>query len=358
MVQRLGVLTMILATLVLTACGQSEWVPETAPAPVLGPYASSESTSSDGRAVVVMVALAEDGERGDLPALLQQSKDLARGLSSSLATLVQPFWEGDEESQMAVLSYVVVGAAQEDGEVWLFARKDFMTYAVSGGRLVEVSGDAAPVRIRTSGDFKVIAVDEPSDADMDEESLTDYMPSWALVRTQYDGDLQALEDGAWRWAKGTGRLPELVLQTRPDHEDPHSHSPGVYTLGVLPAAVNGFIIESTNPPELVEGEPDPEDYEQVTSSPDSRFVCYLGDGILLHDVQSNTWLQLDGPNLYGQGQEYSWVGDVLVFDVFDMGFSEPTPERMTGIHVEVNLDTIQVERVVPIGSYTLNSRKD
>lgn len=365
MLRRLCIFVVVAATivggLVLAGCGEadeSDAAVEIVPAPALGPYLSSQATSSDGRAEIVMVSLAQDGERGDLPSLMKENNNLAKTLSAGLASTVQLFWEGDEESQLAIASYVIIGAAVEEGQVSLYAREDVMTYAVLGGRLAEVGGDAAPARIRTNLDFAVSGVDQPSDTDYDEGDLSDYMPTWALDRTEFDSDLHMLDDAAWRWAKDGGRLPALVAQTRPNHEDPHGHSPDVYSLGELPASVNGFTVKQADPPELVNGEPNPEDYELVATSEDSRFTCYLAGGLLFHDTQADKWYQLDGPNMYGLEQDYAWVGHVLVFDVVDMGFNQADLEQMSSIHVEVDLDTLQVERVVPFGPYTLNGGKD
>jgi hypothetical protein len=374
--RRLCVLVMVVSALVgglvLAGCGQaaqpsqptepaqSDSVVETVPvsAPALGPYVSNPATSSDGRAEIVMVSLAQDGERGDLPALMKGNSDLAKTLSANLASTVQLFWEGDEESQLAIASYVIIGAATEDGQVSLYARKDLMTYAVLGGRLAEVGGDAAPVRIRAGLDFTVSGVDEPSDTDYDEGNLSDYMPTWALDRTEFDSDLRVIDDAAWRWAKDGNRLPALVAKTRPSHEDPHGHSPDVYSLGELPASANGFTVKQGDPPDLIDGEPNPEDYELVANSEDARFACYLVGGLLFHDTQTDKWYQLDGPNMYGLEQDYAWVGHVLVFDVVDMGFNQADLDQTSSIHVEVDLDTMQVEGVVPIGPYTLNGNKD
>jgi hypothetical protein len=53
-------------------------------------------------------------------------------------------------------------------------------------------------------------------------------------------------------------------------------------------------------------------------------------------------------------EDCSWIGHVLAFDHVDIGFPEPRTRPVTMVHVEVNLDTLQVERVVPIGPFTLN----
>ncbi len=347
--------------LALAGCGQPGEpgaIVEIVPAPALGPYLMNETTTADGRAQIVMVSLAQDGERGDLPALMKENGGLAESLSASLAATVQLFWEGDEESQLAIASYVIVGATREEGQVSLYARKDMMVYSVLGGRLAEVGGDSAPVRIRAGLDFTVSGVDEPSDADYDEGNLGDYMPAWALDRTDFDVDLRVFDDTAWRWAKDGGHLPALVAQARPAHEDPHGHSPDVYGLGELPDVVNGFTAQQVDAPELIDGEPSPEDYELVTTSPDSRFVCYLTGGLLVHDLQADAWYQIDGPNMYGLEQDYAWAGHVLVFDLVDMGFTVVDLEQTSLIHVEVDLDTKRVERVVPIGPNTLNGDKD
>jgi hypothetical protein len=326
--------------------------------PGLGPYLSNQATSSDGRAQIVMVSLAQDGERGDLPALMSERSDLAKALSAGLAETVQLFWEGDEESQLAIASYVVIGAANEDGGVSLYARKDLMTYAVLGGRLAEVGGDSSPVRIRTGLDLAVQGIDEPSDTDYEESDPSEYMPAWALDRTEFEIDYNLLDDAAWGWAKEGGLLPTLVAQTRPDRDDPHGHTPDIYSLGQIPASTNGFTLEQAEAPELVDGEPNPEDYELVSVSDDSRFICYLVGGLLFHDTQENKWYELDGPNMYGLEQDYAWAGHVLAFDVVDMGFNQEDLEKTSSIHVEVDLDTMQVERVVPFGPYTLNGDKD
>jgi hypothetical protein len=349
------------AVVLLAGCGQEDAVDnpvEIVPTPALGPYVSNQATSADGRSEIFMVSLTLDGERGDLPSLMSQNGQLAEAISSGLASTVQLFWEGDAESQLAVASYVIIGATLEEGQISLYARKDVMTYAVLGGRLAEVGGDAAPVRIRAGLDFKVTGVDEPSDAELDEGSLADYMPSWALDRTEFDSDLHTLDDAAWKWAKDGGRMPALVAQTRPDYEDPHDHSPDIYSLSEIPASATGFTIKQVDTPELVGGEPNPEDYELVATSEDSRFVCYLTGGLLFHDIQTDKWYGLDGPNMYGLEQDYAWVGHVLVFDLVDMGFTQADIEQMSRIHVEVDLDTMQVLRVVPIGPYTLNGDKD
>jgi hypothetical protein len=347
--------------LAVAGCGQadeSDVVVEIVPAPALGPYLTTETTSSDGRAQIVMVALAQDGERGDLPSLMKDNSKLAETLSASVASIVQLFWEGDQASQLAIASYLIIGATQEDGQLSLYARKDLMTYAVLGGRLLEVGGEAGPVRIRTGLDLTVSGIDEPLEADYDEVDLTAYLPTWALDRTEFGSDLHALDYAAWRWAKDGGHLPALVAQTRPSHEDPHAHSPDVYALGEIPASLNGFTMVQADPPELVNGEPDPEGYEVVATSDDSRFVCYVVGGLLFHDTQTDKWYQLDGPNMYGLQEDYAWVGHVLVFDLVDMGFAQADLEQMSRIHVEVDLDTLRVERVVPIGPYTLNGDKD
>jgi hypothetical protein len=353
--------SLMLGGLVLAGCGkadESDSAVEVVPGPALGPYLSNQATSSDGRAEVFMVSLAQDGERGDLPSLMSENSDLAKTVSAGLASTVQLFWDGDDESQLAVASYVIIGAASEDGQVSLYARKDLMTYAVLGGRLAEVGGDTIPVRIRTTLDFKVSSVDEPSETDYDEGDLSEYMPTWALDRTEFDTDMHLLDDAAWRWAKDGGRLPALTAQTRPNHEDPHGHSPDVYSLGEIPASVNGFTLTKVDPPELVEGEPNPEDYELVATSEDSRFVCYLVGGLLFHDTQTDKWYQLDGPNLNGLEEDYAWAGHVLVFDVVDLGLDQTDLEHTGSVHVEADLDTMHVDRVVPFGPYTLNGGKD
>jgi hypothetical protein len=54
-------------------------------------------------------------------------------------------------------------------------------------------------------------------------------------------------------------------------------SPDIHALGEIPASVTGFTLKPAETPELMGGKPNPEDYEWVSTSQDSRFILELGD---------------------------------------------------------------------------------
>jgi hypothetical protein len=76
---------------------------------------------------------------------------------------------------------------------------------------------------------------------------------------------------------------------------------------------------------------------------------------VVSDTGTGSLVHVDSPGI-GTGviDRFAWRGHTLVFDIEDVGFSEPRPKEMTAAHVEVDLDRGVIERVVPVGPYSFN----
>lgn len=224
---------------------------------------------------------------------------------------------------------------------------------------------SGPVRIRLSSDLHTLGLDE-SEFDEDAARL---MPGWALARAdRIEGDWQELQEAAGRWAGGG--LPRLVRLPSPDYANPlhdqahiYTSGPaddanrpdpaGIYEMGAIPDRVAGFRIAGIPP---MRGA----DAEELMDSPDGRFNCYWPltgrHGLCVQDHLRQIWFAVDGPGLPDEvpGWTAAWAGHTLVFDLVDVGFSEPRPKVMSKTHVEVDLAARKVTRVVPFGPYTGN----
>lgn len=319
---------------------------------------STEAPPGQGDQSSILVSLATSGERGDLPKLLRKRPDLASALATAVAPQVESQARGFAGIHVAA-SFKIVGSATEGPEVWLFAHESLATFSVGGGRLIEEGGMSAPVRIRLSVDsLQPIAIDEPLDGSAYGPSIGKMMPEWASERAaaiQWDGE--ALRAAAGRWAQRKGRLAELISLSKPAHSDPHSHEPNVYSLDAIQPDIHGFEVGEVTLSKS-DSTPNLDALEKVSSSPDGRFDCYVSlngwNGVVVHDSRFERWLGVTGPGLGILIDDIAWVGDSLVFDKVDVGFSEPRPAQMTIIHVELDLSGPAIERVVPFGPHTGN----
>jgi hypothetical protein len=220
-----------------------------------------------------------------------------------------------------------------------------------------------PVRIVLSVDpLRVESIDEPEDGGGYGSSLARLMPAWAVNRLDQpdtDWDTQAVRDTAGAWAKRNGLLAQLISVQRPQHADPHHHVPDVYDLGVIRPSVSGFSVRTVQLSHAPR-HPNISDFEREFASRDGRYIYYYPisgywPGVVIHDLKAHRWLHVAGPGLdLDERQNFDWVGNTLVFDAVDVGFSRPRPRPMTMIHVEIDLEKPAIERVVPIGPYTGN----
>jgi hypothetical protein len=312
------------------------------------------------------VAFSTNGQRGNLPALLAAHPDLGMTLAEELRPLLTRAAEL-ERDQHVVGSYRVVAAATDSHGVDLYAQCTYEVYTFAGGRLSDGSGTAysGPVRIRLSRSLHAVAIDETWD-DSDAARL---MPGWALTRIDHiDGDWLELQETAGRWA--ADKLPTLVQLPKPDHANPlrdqariYSNGPlddtnrpdpaNLYAMGAIPSSINGFAVRQTAAPKAGI-------MEKLMASPDGRFTCYISlddrYGLHIHDVLKHVWLAVAGPSLAQNVVTWTaaWAGDTLVFDIVDVGFSQPRPPVLTKVHVEIDLPARRVTRVVPFGPYAGN----
>lgn len=77
----------------------------------------------------------------------------------------------------------------------------------------------------------------------------------------------------------------------------------------------------------------------------------------MHDAQRGRWLAIDGPGvalMTTTDAGYAWAGTTLVFDIVDVGFSEPRPKVMTMARIEIDCAAARISRVVPFGPFTGN----
>lgn len=307
----------------------------------------------------VFVAFAADGERGDLPGLLTRRPDLGTRLATDLVPLLEAeveTWDDGLPDPYTAASYRIIGAGTDGDEIHLYAHESVECFAFDGGRLMDdFTASYGPVRIRLSPSLLPLAIDWPQGMGGDYlSSCEELLPKWALGPALLQNpDKQTLRRAAGRWVARTGRLPELRRLPRPGHADPHGHSPDVYTLGALPDEVHGLSVAEARPPTVRAN-------DKLASSPDGRFACYMPDDevLFVHDARLDRWLRIEGPGIYNAdlADNFSWAGDVLVFDIVDVGFSMPRPMKMSKAHVEVDLGSARIARVVPLGPHTGNWR--
>lgn len=325
--------------------------------------ASTTAAAESGKSDEVLISLAGDGQLGDLAAVSAKHPDLAATLAESLASFVaNDTGLRASDDWRAVANFRVFGAAVHDGEVWLFAHEFADTFSFTGGRLIEEGGMSAPIRIRLSSDsLACLSIDEPEDGEGYGESIDRMMPAWAAQRaagSSYATDVHAVRDAAGRWAKPLVARNNLITLPRPAHADPHHHQPDVYGLPGLSAAVSGIRVRVIPVPRSSDETPGIDDLEKASTSPDGRFECFFPltgwEGLVVRDNRTGQWMHVDGPRLDLTIDHIAWAGSTLLFDKVDVGYSEPRPEIMTSIHVEVDLSKRTVQRVVPLGPYTAN----
>lgn len=325
------------------------------------------------RDVDITVAFANNGRRGTLPDLLATHPALGESLAKQLPPLLAAN-AAPRPDQFVVGTYRIVAAARTKAGIDIYAQSTYGVFAFAGGRLFEggcSGGFSGPVRIRLTRDLQAVAIDEPDAFDDDDGSSI--MPSWVATRINGMGDDRDDEIGLQKMAGRVvaSRLPRLVHLPAPDHANPlrdqtHVYAngplddanspdpPDLYAMGAIPDPANGFAVRVVGAPQAAANP------ERLMSSPDRRFVCYLSldgpHGLYVHDVLKHAWLAIDGPSLLDEADTWTaaWAGDTLVFDIVDVGFSEPRPPVLTKTHVEVDLSARRVTRVVPFGPYTGN----
>ena len=347
----IGLAALVVAIAVLAYPRSVDWIA------VHVPLRLTQTYPGTTRSADVFVAFATDGKRGTLPLLLKRHPGFGTALAKELAPLAETESDptGDLRGEHLIASFKVVGGATGAHGVQLFALETAEMFVFAGGRLFE--GDMAgsfPVRIRLSPRLVPLAIDEASDENG--AALPGVMPGWALSRTNgVEADWLFLEAEAGRWPVRAKLMPRLLHLPAPGHPDPVKDDPAdIYSFGVLPNDMNGFSVRQCPKPSsenLI---------DKMSSSPDGRFVRYL-DGLptnelVVDDVQRGRWLVINGPGFASEVPEaqFAWTGSTLVFDVVDVGFSEPRPKVMTKTHVEIDLAAARVTRVVPFGPYTGN----
>jgi len=313
---------------------------------------------------ITSIEIAQKGKRGDLEKLVAQNEDFAETLAKALRQDSYPFDGLSTKGTLWAFAFDVVGASFQEESIELYANQSYALYYFANGSLaMREAGSQIPTRIIITKSLDaIISIDEAEDGDRFTASIYEMMPSWAvekLFSMQGDGSSIDLTDSlAARWAALGDQRAELSEQNRPSHSDPHKHKPDIYSLGQLKSSDHELTIIKIAelPPETedIDAIHQRRDFELLSTSKDGQWKCYwplVDDRIIFENTQANEWYAIEG--LGELPFEISWAKHRAIFDSAFMDFGW---ENESGIHVEVDLDSRSIERVIPYGPHNANGK--
>ena len=329
------------------------------------PYAAVYlSVNALGGSSIVCVSVSQQGELGDLETIIANDGNFAE----KLARAYEPHSYDDDapygNGELWTVMVEVIGATEHTDSLDLYVMRSSSQYHFSNGSLVgQGAVSNLPSRVVMAKDLdSVMATDDAADGEDHVRSLNAMMPQWAVdkaLRHPHSGyEIDALDSIANQWASEENLWPHLIDQSPPEHRDPHKHQPSIYSLGQLDASTYRIGFEEMIQPDLAANPADElhrfTDFELMSTSADkvwNHYFSLIDDSLVFENTTTNHWIRvlIEGHTTFPT--KGTWANHIVVFDQADMNFGW---EHESGLHIEIDLDSLQVERVIPYGPYSAN----
>jgi hypothetical protein len=343
----------------LSGCGYATAdSPVTSSVPSVSTTPPSVTTTSSVSKCETVILLPEDNPGAPDNETAQVFADHPN-LTQALETALPAQVASATETCHPVVVISVGGASIDEDTATVYAQVFEEWWSIEGTQPVEMSASVCPTRIqlkRTGDAFTVSAIDQPQDGEGFSDSLDSLFPAW--VRDAVSGDSRPLQEEMWEhvavWAGA--QLPADAFVTQPPsvYSDPHGHEPSSSAFEMLnPKYVSASVAPM--------GKPADGDIEPGPVSADGRFRLYYVIGaidaqVAIEDTAKGIWLAVRAPGTVDlkvmdcPGFDPAWQGATLFVDFCTV--HDPYDSTIT--HYEIDCDSVEVIRAVPMGPLSLN----